>query len=155
MMKRFYAGFLCAAILCMAGCAKDGSYPSISAISMAWLELKQYATNTVLTPDLDGRIEGFRRTLNEFSSSPIGLLYRIYRPEYVQFLADIDTAAGRLNTALKKGGNQEFLLTMLEIDTSIGQLQLIDKNLSDTSQLNYFFLFFFFSLFIIATVLVL
>jgi signal transduction histidine kinase len=154
-MKHFYAVILCVAIVCMASCAKDDSYPSIIGISQEWIELKSDVINTEYTSDFEDRIKSFRQTLNEFSSSPIGVLYKIYRPEYIQSLADIDTAAGRLNTALKKGEGFELLPIMQEIDASIGQLQLIEKSLSDNSQLNYFFLFFFFSLFIIVTILVL
>jgi signal transduction histidine kinase len=154
-MKHFFAVVLCVAIVCMASCAKEDSYPSIIGISQEWLELKSDVINAQYATDFESRIEDFRRMLNKFTASPIGVLYRIYRPEYIQTLADMDTAAGQLGSALKKGGSQELLQTMLEIDTSIGQLQLIEKSLSDNSQLNYFRLFFFFSLFIIATVLVL
>ena len=154
-MKRLYAGVLCAAILCMTSCAKDDSYPSIIGISQKWLELKSDVIKAENTTDFESRIENFRKTLNEFTASPIGFLYKIYRPEYIQTLADMDMAAGQLISVLKEGDISQILPIMLEIDTNIGQLQLIDKNLSDTSQLNYFFLFFFFSLFIIATILVL
>ena len=145
----------------MAGCAKDGGYPSISAISLSWLELKSDVINTITsTPDFKGRgfedrIEGFRQTLNEFSSSPIGVFYKVYKPEYTQSLSDVDSAAGRLNIALKEGGGPEVFPIMLEIDSNIGQLQLNEKILSDASQWNYFFLFFFFCLFIIIIILAL
>ena len=154
-MKHFYAVILCIAVFCMASCVKDDSYPSIIDISQEWLELKSDVINTKYTSDFEGRIESFGQTLNEFSSSPIGFFYKIYRPEYVQSLADIASAAGRLNTAFKKGEGLELLPIMQEIDTSIGQLQLIEKSLSDASQMNYFLLFFFFSLFIIVAILVL
>jgi len=143
------------AIFCMASCAKDDSFPSIIGISQEWLELKTDAINAEYKTDFESRIENFRKTLTEFTASPIGFLYKIYRPEYIQTLTDMDTAAGRLNATLKEGGTLELLPIMLEIDTGIGQLQLIEKSLSDTSQLNYFLLFFFFSLCIIAIVLVL
>jgi len=139
----------------MTSCAKDDSYPSIIGISQKWLELKSDVIKAENTTDFESRIENFRKTLNEFTASPIGFLYKIYRPEYIQTLADMDMAAGQLISVLKEGDISQILPIMLEIDTNIGQLQLIDKNLSDTSQLNYFFLFFFFSLFIIATILVL
>ena len=154
-MKRLYAGLLYVAILCMAGCAKDASYPSISDIFLSWLELKSDVSNAKSTSGFEGRIEEFRRTLNDFSTSPNGFLYKIYMPEDTQLFTDIDSAAGRLDTALKEGGDPEIFPIMLEMDSSIGQLQLIEKGLSDTSQWNYFFLFFFFSLFIIVTILVL
>jgi len=138
--------------LCFAGCAKNSGYPSISAISLSWLELKSEAINAELPSDFESHIEAFLKTLNEFSSSPIGFLYKIHRPEYIQFLADIDSAAKRLSVALKKGGGNELFPVMQEIDSSIGQLQLIEKSLSDASQWNYFFLFFFFCLLIIIVV---
>ena len=154
-MKHFYAVVLCVAIVCMASCAKNGSFPSIIGISQEWLELKSDAINAENANDFESRIENFRKTLNEFTASPIGFLYKIYRPEYIQTLTDMDRAAGRFNAALKKGSTLELLPIMLEIDKSIGKLELIEKSLSDTSQLNYFLLFFFSSLCIIAIVLVL
>jgi signal transduction histidine kinase len=152
-MKHFFAVILCAAAVCVTSCAEDDIYPSIMGISQEWLELKSDVINAEYAADFESRIENFRKTLNEFTASSIGILYRIYRPEYIQTLADMDTAAGRLGSVLKRGGSRELLQTLLEIDTGIGRLQLIDKDLSDTSQLNYFLLFFFFSLFIIAAVL--
>jgi len=53
-MKRLYAGFLCAAILCITGCAKDDS-PSISDIFLSWLELKSDVTNTKSASAIESR----------------------------------------------------------------------------------------------------
>jgi cytochrome oxidase assembly protein ShyY1 len=157
----------------MTACAKNESNLSISAIFDSWLQLKSEVLNIKLleaardarfdarqnarheVPDssLDSKIENFRLALDLFAASPIGSLYKIHRPEHLQFLADIDTAAQRLNSALKEGGSTEILSIILEIDSNLGKLQLIEKSLSDNSHLNYFMLFFFFSLFIIIIVL--
>jgi len=153
--KQIFSVMLYAAIVFMASCAKDDGFPLIIGISQEWLEIKSDVINAGNANDFEGRIEGFRKTLSVFTTSPIGFLYKIYRPEYIQTLTDMDTAAERLNATLKKGSTLELLPIMLEIDTSIGQLQLIEKSLSDNSLLNYFLLFFFFSMFIIATILVL
>jgi signal transduction histidine kinase len=138
---------LCAVILSFVSCANKDAYPSISSISVSWLKLKSDIINSEQPGDLAGSIEDFRLTLNKFLSSPIIYLYRIHRPENIQLLADIDSAAGRLNTALKEG--LPFLPIIQEIDLSLEQLWLIEKSLSDASQLQYFQFLFFLSVFFI------
>jgi len=155
-MKRLFVGTLCVTIaycLCLSSCA-DSEYPSIASISASWLKLKSDMLNTEQADGLESRIEDFRLTLKKFLSSPIIYLYRIRRPENLQILADIDTAADRLN-ALKDGGGLPLLLAITEIDSDLEQLWLIEKSLSDASQLQYFQLLFFLCVFIISIVLAL
>jgi signal transduction histidine kinase len=153
----------------MTACANNASNPSISTVLNSWLKLRAEVLNTKLpeaaqeaaqkaqheAPDsgLDGKIEDFRLALDLFAASPIGSIYKIHHPEHLQYLADIDAAVQRLNKALKEGGSTEILSIILEIDTNLDQMRLIEKSLSDNSQLNHFMLFFFFSMFIIIFVL--
>jgi signal transduction histidine kinase len=159
-VKKIYAGFFCA-FACLAGCvydgAIDGGYPSISTISLSWMELKSDVIKTGLfgieDGDFEGPIKDFRLDLGRFSSSQIGFFYKIYRPDCTQLLEGIDSAAERLNAIFKESGGGEIFPIILEIDSSIEKLQLIEKSLSDTSQWNYFFLFFSFTLLIIIIII--
>jgi signal transduction histidine kinase len=146
-MKLLFAGGLCAVILCLASCANSEVHPSIASISVSWLNLKTDIIYEKQTGDLAGSIENFRLTIDKFLSSPIIYLYRIHRPENIQILADIDSAAERLNAALKEG--RPLLPIMQEIDSDIEQLWLIEKGLSDASQIKYFQFLFFLSMFFI------
>jgi len=149
-LKLFFIGALCALIVCLASCANKDAYPSISSISISWLKLKSDIIKAEQTGDLAGSIEDFHLTLNKFLSSPIIYLYRIHRPENIQILANIDSAADRLNVALKEG--RPLLPIIQEIDSGIEQLWLIEKSLSDASQLQYFQFLFFLCVFIITIV---
>jgi signal transduction histidine kinase len=104
---------------------------------------------------LEGRIDDFRLALNDFFSSPVGSLYRIHRPEGIQYLEQVNSAADRLKTAVRKNDNQAFYLTAVEIDESLDSLQRIDKSLSNAGQRSSFFLFLFFSLLVITVILIL
>jgi len=154
---------LCAVIVCLSivcSCASGEVYPSIASISASWLTLKSDIINAKQTDGLEGSIvegsiEGFRLTIKKFLSSPFVYLYRIHRPENIQILTDIDSAVDSLNAALKEGGGLQVFSIMLEIDSNIEQLQLIEKSLSDASQLQYYQLLFFLSVFIISIVLAL
>ena len=165
-MKQLYPGALCAVIVCLSmvcstSCANSEVYPSISSISISWLNLKSDIINSKQADDLQGSIEDFRLTLKQFLSSPIIYLYKIQRPENIQILADIDSAVDSLNGALKErvglppeqSGLPVFSI-MLEIDSNLEQLRLIEKSLSEASQLQYFQLFFFLCVLIISIVLV-
>jgi signal transduction histidine kinase len=159
-MKQLYAGALCAVIACLISCAYSEVYPSISSISISWLKLKSDIINSKQADSLQDSIEDFRLTLKQFLSSPIIYLYKIQRPENIQILADIDSAVDSLNDALKEGGlspeksSLPVFSIMLEIDSNLEQLQLIEKTLSEASQLQYFQLFFFLCVLIISIVLV-
>jgi len=149
----------CLSILCSTSCANSEVYPSISSISISWLKLKSDIINSKQSDDLTDSIENFRLTLKQFLSSPIIYLYKIQRPENTQILADIDSAVDSLDGALKEGGlppgdsGLPVYSIMLEIDSNLEQLQLIEKSLSEVSQLQYFQLFFFLCVLIISIVL--
>jgi signal transduction histidine kinase len=152
-MKQLFTGVLCAVVI--TSCANSEVYPSISSISVSWLKLKFDIINSKQDDGLEGSIENFRITLNKFLSSPLTYLYRIHRPENIQILKDIDSAVDSLNGALKDGDYLTVFPIILEIDSSLEQLHLIEKNLSETSQLQYFQLFFFLCMLIISIVLAL
>jgi len=160
-MKKLF-GTLCALIVCLTSCANNNTYPSISSISASWLNLKSDIINSEQSDDIAGSIDNFHLTLKKYISSPIIYLYKIHRPENIQILADIDSAADRLNEALKEGGglppgkyDLHILPIIFEIDSNLEKLQLIEKNLSEASQLQYFQLLFFLCALIISIVLAL
>jgi len=149
---------------CM-GCGNNGPYPSVSAVSGAWLAVKtELASPSDNTADsgrmekLEARIADFRNVINRFLNSPVGSLYRLHRAEELQSLG-LDNAAGRLENALRSsresGNSGEVFSIALEIDTAIENLQRIDNDLSNISELRYFQLFFFFSLLVIVVILAL
>jgi len=152
-MKKLF-GTLFALILCLTSCA-NGAYPSISSISVSWLKLKSDIINSKQADGLQDSIADFRLTLKKYLSSPFIYLYKIHRPENIQILADIDSAAESLNDALKEGGGLQVYSIILEIDSNLEQLQLIEKSLSEASQLQYFQLLFFLCVLIISIVLAL
>jgi signal transduction histidine kinase len=152
-MKLLFTGVLCAVVII--SCANSDVYPSISSISTSWLKLKSDIINSKQDDDLESSIEDFHLALKKFLSSQIIYLYRIHRPENIQILADIDSAVDSLYGALKDGGGLPVFPIMLEIDSNLEQLQLIEKNLSEASQLQYFQLFFFLCVLIISIVLAL
>jgi len=144
---------------------KSVSFPSVSAVSGAWLDIKKElislidnTANTAHFEKLEARIADFRIVLNQFLNSPVGSLYQLHRPEELQSLK-LDNAVERLENALRSsyesGNIAEVFSITLEIDTAIVHLQQVDDNLSDISQLRYFQLFFFFSLLVIIIILAL
>jgi two-component system, NarL family, sensor kinase len=153
-MKKLF-GTLCALIICLSSCANNDAYPSISSISVSWLNLKSDIINSKQADGLQDSIEIFRFTLKKYLSSPFIYLYKIHRPENIQILADIDSAADSLNGALKEGGGLQVYSIILEIDSNLEKLQLIEKSLSEASQLQYFQLLFFLCVLIISIVLAL
>jgi len=139
---------------CGSGCGKSQSYQSISSIFEKWLAVKK---ELFVPPPifLEGQINDFCLILNDFFSSPLGSLYLIHHPEVIQYLADINSAADRLKTAILNNDDTTLYSAAAEIDASLDLLQRIDNNLSGASQRDSFFLFFFFSLLVMTVILVL
>ncbi|AEF83155.1 sensor histidine kinase [Leadbettera azotonutricia ZAS-9] len=100
-------------------------------------------------------LDSFTSALDKFSASPAGNLYLINRPAITKSVTSIGKTAERLKAAAETSDENGVRSIMLEIDTAVDQLQIIDTGLSDTIQLRYFQLFFFFSLLVLLTVLVL
>jgi signal transduction histidine kinase len=137
------------------GTAADGGesrpHQSVYSISEKWLSVKKD-----FNAPADGlvvRINDFCLALNSFFSSPIGSLYQIHRPETIEYLEQVNSAAERLKTAIIINDITATYSTAIEIDASLDGLQRIENDLSDASQRNSFSLFLFFSLLVIAVVL--
>jgi signal transduction histidine kinase len=105
--------------------------------------------------DIESRIDDFCLSLNAFFSSPVGSLYQIHRPEGIQYLQAVNSAASSLKTAINNNDNTTLYLTAVEIDQNLDSLQRIDKSLSNAGQRNSFFLFLFFSMLVITVILIL
>ncbi|WP_461255170.1 sensor histidine kinase [Treponema sp. R80B11-R83G3] len=145
------ASLLVASLL--ASCGEIPSQQPISTISEKWLAIKKEFINP--TAGLENRIDDFRLTFNNFFSSSVGSLYQTHRPQGIQYLEVVNSAADRLKTAIQNNDNQALYLTAAEIDASLDSLLRIDKSLSNAVQRNSFFLFLFFSLLVITIILIL
>jgi len=149
--------FLITAVILFAGCGKSPPNQSISSISGEWLAIKRELIVPPPPPPtaLEGQIDDFCLALNAFFLSPIGSLYQIHRPEGIEYLKTLNSAAERLKTAILNNDNTTLYLTVIEIDENLDSLQRIDKSLSNAGQRNSFFLFLFFSLLVITVILIL
>ena len=161
-MRKNVKAFLAIAVVilltvnCESKISRQELRPSASDIANAWLDI-----NTKLAPmnmtELfsDGialQIEEFNDSLNRFINSPVGYLYRMRREEDMRLL-EISAAINRLKAALRNGNTREVFSSALEIDRAVSILQRVDAELSVTSQLSSFLLFFFLSLTIITITL--
>ena len=164
MRKNVKAFLVIAAVLLTANCENKNSQqelqPSVSDAAQAWLDIKTKLNTTDMTennfPDgIEAQIDEFNAVLNRFINSPIGYVYRTQRRGDMRSIQEITAALNRLKAAVQNRGVQEVFTNTLEIDRAVRMLQRVDTELSDTSQLNIFLLFFFFSLVIIAITLTL
>jgi len=160
MRKNVKAAIIIAVVIILsAGCESKNSRPSASDVAGAWLDIKTKLNTTDMTefsPDgITAQIEEFNSTLNRFINSPIGYLYRAHRKGDMRSIQEITAAINRLKDAVQSGSVQEVFSNTIEIDRAVSMLQRVDAELSGTSQLNIFLLFFFFSLVVIAITLIL
>jgi signal transduction histidine kinase len=141
-------------IVLASGCGEKTAYPSVSGLSCQWLEIKRMLPEGRGggTSDLETKPDDFNGAMDRFFASPAGSLYQIQRPRIAGPVAVIGETSERLKAAAKAGDQAAVFALMLEIDAAFDQLQSIDTGLSDTIQLRYFELFFFFALLIIATI---
>jgi signal transduction histidine kinase len=169
-MMRFCSAVLLIFALTVSGCGRppdpesgaplrSAAYPSVSSLSRQWLEIRTELLEGGGTffdaAGLEARLEDFNRALDSFFASPAGSLYQIHRPLMTRLGRVVGENTDRLLSAARAGNGVEVFAVMLEIDTAIGQLQSIDTSISDTIQLRYFQLFFFFTLLVMMTVLAL
>jgi len=138
---------------------QQGLQPSASDVAGSWLEINtklapQDITETFFSDGIVLQIEEFNDSLNKFINSPVGYLYRTHRKEDMRQL-EISDAVTRLKDALQNGNEREVFTNTLEIDRAVSILQRVDAELSVTSQLSSFLLFFFLSLIIIAITIIL
>jgi signal transduction histidine kinase len=147
----------------VSGCGEDpeggrpAAYLPVSSLSRRWLEIKTALLNGGEPPfnslDLRARLEDFNGALDRFSASPAGSLYQIQQPRIAEPVTAIGESAGKLLPAVRAGDRAAVFALMLEIDGALDQLQSIDTGISNTIQLRYFQLFFFFTLLVIMSIL--
>jgi signal transduction histidine kinase len=145
----------------VSGCGEDPEGPAahlpVSSLSRRWLEIKTALLNGGEPPfnslDLRARIEDFNSAVDRFSASPAGSLYQIQQPRITEPVTVIGESAERLLSAAQAGDKAAVFTVVLEIDAALDQLQSIDTGISNTIQLRYFQLFFFFTLLVIITIL--
>jgi signal transduction histidine kinase len=165
---RFCLSVVLILALVLSGCAADreivnlsrsATYPSVSSLSHQWLEIKTELLKgggaSFDAAGLETRLEDFNTALDRFFTSPAGSLYRIHRPLITQLGQAVGESTDSLRSALQTGNGAAVFAVILEIDMAIVQLQNIDTSISDTIHLQYFQLFFFFTLLIIITILAL
>ena len=146
-----------AIILFAAGCDSK-QYPSVSDICGIWLKIKMEIGSTSRTePGLTepGLIDDFLFTLDEFFASPVGFLYQTRRAGEMSSVKAIIPAVNKLKAAIQSGNREGIFLVFPEIDKAVDALRRLDTDFSETSQMHYFLLFFFFSLLVIGSILIL
>jgi len=160
MRKNVKAFLIIAVVILAANCnSQQELQPSVSDIANAWLDINsklapQDMTETFFSDGIVLQIEEFNDSLNRFINSPVGHLYQTHRKEDMRLL-EISPAVNRLKAAIQNGREREVFSNTLEIDRAVSILQRVDAELSVTSQLSSFMLFFFLSLIIIAITLIL
>jgi two-component system, NarL family, sensor kinase len=163
MRKNVKAFLVIAAVILMSNCERKNSQqelqPSVSDIANAWLDINTKLappdmTETFFSDGIILQVEKFNDSLNRFINSPVGYLYRTHRKEDMRLL-EISAAVNGLKTAMQNGNEREVFFNTLEIDRAVSILQRVDAELSVTSLLSTFLLFFFLSLIIIAITLIL
>jgi signal transduction histidine kinase len=149
-------------LLLCASCGTEAEYVSVSSISESWLEAKKAIIASLQNPSSfqpaqqnpTENLDEFIENINLFQISPLGNLYQFYHLEEMtisemHFFENLTAAAEQLNIALQNQNETDIFPLIIEIDESIVLLQNIDTNISDTSQMNYFYLFFFFAVLIL------
>ena len=161
MVKRLVKMVLIIAALAVTACAEKSPYPSATSVAGEWLEIKR-ELNTDSPASLAAHIGDFCITLERFLASPVGLLYKVHRPEEMRaieaaipYLENLLSAHAGLTPGNGGNPNQPLFSITLEIDTAIDLLRDIDEALSDTSLLRYFQLFFFFTVLVIIIIIAL
>jgi signal transduction histidine kinase len=142
-------------LLALCGCGSS-SVPSVSLLSHKWLEIKTglFSLTPGQRPD-SGALNDFTGELERFFTSPVGSLYQTHQPGIARPVTAISKTVERLKLALPAGDSAALRAAALEIDAAVDQLQMLDTGMSDTIQIQYFGLFFFFSLLVILSVLAL
>jgi len=159
MQKNVKAFLVITVVILAANCESKNSQPSASDIANVWLDINSKLaqpdmTETFFSNGIVLQIEEFNDSLNRFINSPVGYLYQTHRKEDMRLL-EISAVVNRLKAAIQNGNEREVLSNTLEIDRAVSILQRVDAELSVTSQLSSFLLFFFFSIMVITITLIL
>ncbi|GHV95781.1 hypothetical protein AGMMS50293_21010 [Spirochaetia bacterium] len=154
-MARFNLKIITIAAACIftIGCSRE--YLSTSSLAHEWLEIKTMLITGGDRQTISEALDGFSVSLDTFFASPAGGIYQIHRPAMTNSVNAISKTALSLGEAIRADNGTTVPAIILEIDTAVDRLQGIDNEISDTIQLRYFQLFFFFSLLLIFTVLAL
>jgi signal transduction histidine kinase len=126
----------------------------VSAVSESWLEVKNVIYNSLRNTEDNSseKIDDFTETFHRFFASPVGALYEVHVPEEMHALEHVSILTEQLKSALQDKNTEEIFSLIITIDSSINLLQNIDTRLSDTTQRNYFYLFFSFTILIITII---
>jgi signal transduction histidine kinase len=132
------------ALIVLGSCGETHHYPSVSFIAEEWLAIKTEISSPPHTAaGIEKKIADFHSTLDLFLVSPVGSLYQIHRPDEMKSVVVMGTAAERLQIAVH-GDDKTVQSIILEIDSWLNQLQRIDQEMSDITQMRYFWTFLFF-----------
>jgi len=148
MRKNVKAFLVIAAVILTSNCESKNSQPSVSDIAGAWFNINTKLapsdiTETLFSDEIALQIEEFNASLNKFINSPVGYLYRTHRKEDMLSIQGVSAAVNRLKAAMQNGNEREIFSNTLEIDRAVSILQRADAELSVTSQLSSYLLFFF------------
>ena len=131
------------------GCAH---YPSVSQVSESWIGLKTSIGSSNTEAQIETQIDDFKDKLNGLLSSPVVFVYQVHMPGNMQFLKDLPSVLDGLKAAVHNGDGETVISIVFEIDRTIEQLWQTESGLSKKSQLDYFQLFFFFSMLVITSI---
>jgi len=144
--------FILSAVFCFTGC-EDILHPSTSDISLEWHDIKAEINLNFNFDVLAPQIDDFRFSLDKFFASPVFYIYTVHHAGELSSLMSPESYVSRLVSAVKSGDVNDISRSVLEIDSLVELLRQIDSNFSAKSQLEYFLLFFIFSMLIITIVL--
>jgi signal transduction histidine kinase len=130
---------------------KNPPYPSVASVSESWHRVKS-SFNSDNTNLISSQIDSFSGVLTGFFTSPIGSMYQIHKPQEMSTLEELAPVLKQLKAAAQDGDTDMILSASLVIDEAVNLLWLIDAELAERSQFNYFRLFFFFSILVITVV---
>ncbi|MDR2608929.1 MAG: sensor histidine kinase [Treponema sp.] len=110
-------------------------------------------TGTGDAGEIPARIDAFSGSLTRFFTSPVGKLYRTWKPfDEALWPEPPENFTGMLDAlkAAVQSGDQPLVFTYLaDIDTALARLQWIDNRTADSAQSTYFRLLFFFAMLVI------
>jgi len=99
------------------------------------------------------QIDDFRFSLDKFFASPVFYIYTVHHAGELSSLMSPEYYTDLLTLSVKSGDANNISRSLLEIDSLVELLRRIDSSFSAKSQLEYFLLFFIFSMLIITIVL--
>jgi signal transduction histidine kinase len=138
-----------------AGCNRNAAYPSVSSLSREWFDIKTNLSSPDAASgadDLETRIGEFHGAVNRFFASPVGALYQVHGLDAGTLYPAFTRAAENLKSAVRSGKSGTVFSNAAEIDALLFQIQNFDTDISNSIHAQYFYLFFFFTMLIIAVI---